>query len=237
MKIRSKTFVLIYKKSLNKKLLIDFLRERIEIKNDNDWNYVVKLEHYLNGKTHTIVYCDIASKPYLPVSKVTFYSDEGIFKPEVYVWNSSHLLQYVLTFCGAFDFEKISTNYSKETILENVKELKHEETHVIENASEIETTLETQTNSIKGSVNPMGEKQIILFMKHYEALVTLSQSEKDENTINLMSRKLNNMLNFKNKHDLTEGQMELIAEARTLIRKIKDKQTTTSNEHDVVTHT
>jgi len=70
---------------------------------------------------------------------------------------------------------------------------------------------------------PMGEKQIVRFMAHYQAIVSLSQSSIDENVVAMMKLKLNNMQNFKYKHDLTEEQLQLMNRGRDLIKEVKDK--------------
>jgi len=58
-------------------------------------------------------------------------------------------------------------------------------------------------------------------LKHYEAFSKLSVMTLEESTVVLMNKKLNNMINFRSKHSLTEDQQLLTDTARKLIRDIK----------------
>jgi hypothetical protein len=226
-KIRSKTFVLIYKSLLNKEELIDFLRTQMKIKTEDDWKYVIKLEEYQTGDTNTVVFCDLTYKPYFLVEKFRFPNSSNGVQPEVLVWNSTHLLKYILTFCGDFDFDCISTNFERTTLIESAKLLKHKINCVNENNVNVDAHTIFESIDNKKSIlatNFMSDKQIEKFMRHYENLLKLSESPLKKGVLGLMNLKLNNMLNFKNKHDLTSDQMALISSSRDLIKKVKDLQ-------------
>ena len=61
----------------------------------------------------------------------------------------------------------------------------------------------------------------VRILKHHEALKELSEMTLEESTVVLMNKKLNNMINFRSKHSLTEDQQLLTDTARKLIRDTK----------------
>lgn len=203
-KIRSKTFVLVYKKALDIESLRDFLQKQMKIENECDWNFVIKQEHYLNGETHTIVYCSIEFKPYLPTSKLYFHLNNVQVEPDILVWNNDYLLRYVLTFCGKFDFDRISTNFDNATIIKNVIEIKHCDcnNHEINNTDNaiisvntnydsgdlenvIESVIEKSVdNNIKGEIDERNNRMI-----NQEILDTNTKEEEKQKSFDLMEEK------------------------------------------------
>ncbi len=222
-KIRSKTFLLIYKKLINKELILDFLKKQLKIENDDDWGYIVKQELLLNSCGFTVVYIDIRFKPYMTISKISFYIDNEMVEPKVYVWNSDFLLRSILTFCGKFDSCEILTNYDEKMILENVIELKCCKFYDSVEKTDTEKVDENIDTTYDKITDLMTERQIVRFMNHYESLVKMSKDVARKENLGKMSLKLNNMLNFKNNYRLTEEQLLLIDESRNIIKRMKSE--------------
>jgi hypothetical protein len=153
-RLRSKTYLLQYAITNEKKRLKIFLEKVFKINADSDWRYVIKEENYSNTSSKTIVFIDLTSKSDVYSSKLDFPIDNNIVRGDYWTLTDPNL--------GLFYVCKQSTPLVAEELLSNIPMLEleqylhclvHDDSSLSDSGKRLKTLEEKQLNTIQTYVD------------------------------------------------------------------------------------